>query len=108
MTKSNWLARLQVRWGLKSTRQTILVLIVFALTGTTAAYLKSILFSLAGIGEDTSRWISVPYWFISTLFVYQFLLLGYGYLFGLFGFFWNFEKRMWHRIRGKKKNRQDR
>ncbi len=38
------------------------------------------------------------YWLI--LPIYNLVLLGYGFLFGQFAFFWNFEKRFFGRIVG--------
>ncbi len=38
--KQSWLERLQFKWGLKSIRQVILVLAVFACTGITVVYIN--------------------------------------------------------------------
>lgn len=90
----SWLKKLQDRWEVKSIWQVILILIVFACTGFTVMYLKQPLYQLAGITEETSAWIKVPYYLLTVLPVYQLVLLVYGFIFGQFRFFWAFEKRM--------------
>jgi hypothetical protein len=87
------------RWKLKSLWQVVLVLVVFACTGTTVLYLKAPLFWLLGITEKTSVvWRTVIY-IVAILPAYQVLLLMYGFLFGQFQFFWDFEKKMLRRMR---------
>lgn len=95
----SWLDRLQARWQLNSTYQVVIVLIVFACTGFTIFFLKKPLFALFSEGE-------IPWWFsllyyIFILPVYNLVLLAYGFLFGQFRFFWEFEKRMFKRIAGR-------
>ncbi|WKN32891.1 prolipoprotein diacylglyceryl transferase [Porifericola rhodea] len=89
-----WIQNLQSRWEVKSTWQVIVILIVFACTGFTVMFLKQPLYKLAGITEQTSAWIKVPYYMLTVLPVYQLVLLAYGFVFGQFQFFWKFEKRM--------------
>ncbi len=90
--------KLKQRWSLNSGLQVVLVLLVFACTGFTVMFLKEPLYRLVGITEQTSGWISISFYIIAILPVYQVVLLFYGFLFGQFGFFWNFEKRMFSRI----------
>lgn len=95
----SFLEKLQNRWKLKSLWQVIIVLIVFACTGTTVLYLKAPLFWLLGITDKTPAfWRTVIYIF-AILPAYQVLLLMYGFLFGQFSFFWEFEKKMLKRMR---------
>ena len=98
MSKNKVFDYLQKRWGLTSVWQVIVILIVFALTGFSALYVKNFLYALAGIGPETHPAIRIPYGILATLIVYQFLLLGYGFLLGQFKFFWAFEKRMLRRF----------
>lgn len=94
----SFLEKLQTRWKLKSLGQVVLVLIVFACTGTTVLYLKAPLFWLLGITEKTDVvWRTVIY-VVAILPVYQVLLLMYGFIFGQFQFFWAFEKKMLKRM----------
>ena len=78
-----------------------IILLVFALTGTTV-YL---------IAKPTLRWCfapqAVPLWakviyYIVILPIYNALLLAYGALLGQFQFFWEFEKRLFKRLAGRK------
>ncbi len=94
------LEKLKQRWGVTSAGQVILILIVFACTGFSVLFIKQPLYDLAGITAQTSPWIRVPFYLLTVLPAYQVLLLAYGFLFGQFRFFWNFEKRMFSRIKG--------
>lgn len=93
--------QLQQRWGLHSYWQVFLVLLVFALTGTSSMYVTRFFMQVIGLGADSdaSTWIKITTKAIITLIVYQFLLLWIGYLFGQFEFFWRFELKMWNRIK---------
>lgn len=93
------LEKLKQRWGVSSIWQVILILIVFACTGFSVLYIKQPLFDLAGITADTSPWIRIPFYIFTIFPIYQVLLLLYGFVFGQFRFFWNFEKRMMSRVR---------
>ncbi|NMM48697.1 DUF6787 family protein [Marinigracilibium pacificum] len=96
-----WYEKLQKRWNLKSGKQVAIVLIVFALTGSTAVSLKMFILEAAGMGHDTSPWIKFPFVIIMTFMIYQVLLLVYAFIFGQFKFFWEFEKKMFRRFGGK-------
>ena len=97
----NWIKRLEQRWNVSST-QVIIILIVFACTGFTVMFLKEPVLSLFADKEDRSVWFSVIYYLL-ILPVYNVVLLIYGFLFGQFNFFWEFEKRTWRRMTGNKK-----
>ena len=94
------LEKLQRRWGVTSVWQVILILVVFACTGFSVLFIKQPLFDLAGITAETSPWIRIPFYVFTIFPAYQVLLLTYGFIFGQFQFFWNFEKRMLGRIKG--------
>src|SRR5690606_3870435 len=91
--KSNWLQKLQDRWKLKSLFQVIMVLWVFACTGFSVLFLKKPLFSLLGI-ENLDGWLFYVLYLILVLPLYQVLLLFYGFIFGQFNFFWEYEKKV--------------
>ena len=98
-----WLNRLQTRWNLKSGFQVVMVLIVFACTGFTVLFLKRpVVAFFTGDGEQ-NIWFSVAYYLL-ILPIYNIILLFYGFLFGQFRFFWEFEKRTFRRLTGKKDN----
>jgi hypothetical protein len=102
MATPGWIEKLKTRWNLKNTRQVILVLIVFACTGTTVLLIKRPLFAVWFPDGDKPLWASILY-YILILPVYNVFLLVYGFLFGQFRFFWEFEKRFLNRLAGKSK-----
>ncbi|MEQ8244365.1 DUF6787 family protein [Fulvivirga sp.] len=95
------LERLKKKWEV-STWQAIVILVVFACTGFTVMFLKEPVLSLIADKEERSIWFTVIY-YILILPVYNVVLLGYGFIFGQFPFFWKFEKRMFSRMTGNKK-----
>lgn len=97
MATPTWISKLGEKWNLKNTTQVILVLVVFACTGITVLLIKRPLLSLiAGEGGNT-KLASVLY-YIFILPIYNVLLLFFGFLFGQFSFFWEFEKRSFRKI----------
>ncbi len=91
--------RLKQRWGIDSNFQIILILIVFAITGSTSAKLAGPLCDFLGIYQENSHW--TLYWFARLVLIfpiYQVLLVSFGWLFGQFNFFWQFEKKMLSRM----------
>lgn len=97
MNKPEWISKLMQRWNLKSPWQVIVILLVFTCTGFTVLLIKKPLLSvLAGDNGDTVL-ASIIYYLL-ILPVYNVLLLGYGFVFGHFNFFWDFEKRFFKRI----------
>ena len=91
--------KLKERWGIDSNWQLFLILVVFAITGSTAAKLASPLCAILGITQDNSHWAF--YWTARILFIfpiYQVLLVFFGWVFGQFNFFWAFEKKMLSRL----------
>ena len=94
------LEKLKQRWGVTNAWQVILILIVFACTGFSVLLIKEPLYDLVGITTATSPWIRIPFYIFTILPAYQVLLLLYGFIFGQFRFFWEFEKRMFSHIKG--------
>jgi len=92
-----WIQRLQSRWKLKSGIQVLLILIVFACTGFTVLFIKRPLFEYWFPTGNKPNWAGTLYW-ILILPVYNLFLLLYGFVFGQFHFFWEFEKRLFNRI----------
>lgn len=85
---------LKKRWGIQSNFQFAIVFIVFAVTGSTSAWIsKPVCVWLGIMKEDFGAWfILIRLLIIFPL--YQVLLVFIGTLFGQFKFFWNFEKKM--------------
>lgn len=83
------------RWNIKSNWQLAVIFVVFAVTGSSAAYLSKPILAFFGISKySVSGWIYYPLYIILIFPVYQVLLVGYGFIFGQFEFFWAFEKKM--------------
>lgn len=99
--KISWVGRLQKRWNLKNSWQVLIVLVVFACTGFTVLFLKRPLFRWIEADPDYHTLFSVLY-YILILPVYNVILLFYGFIFGQFRFFWEFEMRMFRRMSGRK------
>lgn len=98
--ETSYLQKLQAKWGLKTLFQTIMVLIVFAFTGSTVLFIKPFLFEL--IGFDSIEGVAGILLYIVMIFpLYQILILIYGFIFGQFAFFWAWEKKMVQRMTGR-------
>ena len=87
------------RLKIHSLNQFILVMIVFAITGSLSLLLTVEFMSTIGINSANSS----PYFFwpiriIFLFFVYQILLLIVSIPFGQFKYFWNFEKKILSRF----------
>jgi hypothetical protein len=102
MAIPHWVQKLQTRWGVTSGRQLVVILVVFACTGTSVMFLKTPLLPLLGVTPASPWWVRL----LASLFVilplYQVVLLFFGFLFGQFKFFWEFEKRFFGRMLGRK------
>ncbi len=93
----NWIEKLKKRWKLGSAWQVIVVLLAFACTGFTILFIKKpILYWLAG--EEGNSTLGTVLYYIFVLPLYNIVLLGYGFIFGQFQFFWEFEKRFMERF----------
>lgn len=102
MTNASWMEKLKQRWKLGSTFQVIVVLLVFACTGFTILFIKKpILHFLVGAQGDST--IASVLYYLLILPLYNVILLAYGFLFGQFSFFWEFEKKFFNRIFGRPK-----
>ncbi|WP_396194274.1 DUF6787 family protein [Flavobacterium sp.] len=89
------MAHFKERWNIKSNGQVFVILVVFAVTGSTSAYLSRPVLELFGIVKgDVSNWIYYPLYIILIFPIYQVLLVSFGFIFGQFTFFWAFEKKM--------------
>ena|SRR5450432_3842104 len=92
----SWIDKLKSRWKVGSVIQVMIILAVFTCTGLTVVYImKPILRSF--FGENIPLWARILY-AILILPIYNVFLLFYGFLFGQFRFFWDFEKRFFGRL----------
>jgi len=89
------MANFKERWSIKSNWQLTVIIVVFAVTGSSAAYLSKPILALFGIAKGSvSPWVYYPLYILLIFPVYQVLLVSYGFLFGQFTFFWAFEKKL--------------
>ena len=86
--------KLKERWGVTSNLQLTIIFIVFAITGSTAAYLSKPFTDLIGLTKYNLGWLYIPVRLIAIFPIYNVLLVSIGFIFGQFDFFWNFEKKM--------------
>ena len=96
--------KLKERWGIKSNLQLLVIFIVFAITGSASVYVAKPFLAWIGMSKENfpdAWWSAWVYWFLRLLLIfpfYQVLLVFFGWLFGQFRFFWNFEKKMLSRM----------
>ena len=83
---------------------TILVLLVFAVTGTTATIFPKWVIP-DSLEKGSALYIVVYILLITPL--YQVLLLGYAFLFGKFSYFWNKQKQLFNWLRGRKNQKSN-
>tara|TARA_B100000963_G_scaffold293530_1_gene263968 strand:+ start:178 stop:474 length:297 start_codon:yes stop_codon:yes gene_type:complete len=86
---------LKDKWNLKSNFQLVIILIVFAVTGSGSLYISKPLMEFLSISSQNMD--IYLYWilrFIIVTVVYQFVLLLVAFVFGQFNWFWNFEKKI--------------
>ena len=86
---------LKDKWNLKSNFQLVIILIVFAITGSGSLYISKPLMEFLSISSENMN--IYLYWilrFIIVTVVYQFVLLLVAFVFGQFNWFWNFEKKI--------------
>ncbi len=94
--KIGWVEKLEKRW--KVTRvQVFVILLVFACTGFTVMFLKRPIVGFFTEGGEQPILFSIIY-YILILPVYNLILLFYGFVFGQFKFFYEFEKRFFRRM----------
>ncbi|HZW62056.1 MAG TPA: DUF6787 family protein [Flavobacteriaceae bacterium] len=105
--------KLKKRWGITSNWQILIILIVFSITGTTSLFVTEPLLDAAGLVKENfthTVWATILYYIVRLtliLIVYQFLLLGFGWLFGQYSFFWNIVRKMLVRIGFKSLKREN-
>jgi len=91
--------KVENKWKVDYNWEMIAIFIVFALTGSAAGKLAGPL--VHWIGLDSDNVSGILYWSLRILLIfpiYQILLVCFGWLFGQYQFFWNFEKKMLKRL----------
>lgn len=100
MHKLSTMNKLKARWQITSNYQLVIIFFVFAITGSSASLLSKPFLHLVGVDPQTTS--KFFYWFLRIVLIfpfYQILLVFFGFIFGQFNFFWNFEKRMLNNLR---------
>lgn len=90
--------KLKLRWGIESTYQVIIILIVFSCTGFSALYAKEFIFGWLGITSEYPFWQRAIIWVLTILPVYNVLLYLFGIIFGQRVFFTLFIKKTLGRL----------
>lgn len=89
------MANFKERWNIKSNWQVFVIILVFAITGSSAAMISKPILHWLGISKETHHILLYLLLYILIIFpIYQILLVSLGFLFGQFQFFWAFEKKM--------------
>jgi len=91
--------KLASKWIVRYRWEMIRIFIVFAITGSSSMFVGRPLIALMGITKENLN--PMVYWvlfIIIGLIFYQLLLVSFGWLFGQFKFFWEFEKKMLRRF----------
>lgn len=91
--------KLERKWVVTYRWEMIRIFIVFAVTGSSSVFVGRPIMILMGITKENLN--TFVYWIlyiIIGLVFYQILLVTFGWLFGQFQFFWEFEKKMLRRF----------
>lgn len=95
--------KLKVKWGIDSNFQVIMIIIVFAITGSLSVKIAGPVLEFFNVTKGNFN--SFVYWTLRILLIlpiYQVLLLFVGAVLGQFTFFWNFQKKTIGRFNRKK------
>lgn len=91
--------KLENKWVVEHRWEMIRIFIVFAITGSSSVLIGRPIIAFLGINKENLHPILYYILFIVvSLFFYQILLVAFGWLFGQFRFFWQFEKKMLSRM----------
>lgn len=92
------LENLKQRWKVGGV-QLILILCVFAITGTLTAYISRYVTNWVGLTPESALWKRALLRGAVLIFGYQVIILLVSIPFGQFRFFWNYEKKILKRLR---------
>ena len=95
----NLIKKIKTRWNITSNFQFIVIMIVFAITGSLSLFVSRPLLSQLGVNPtDLSLWLYYPLRIILIFTIYHIVIVIIGTIFGQFDFFWRLEKKMLRRI----------
>jgi len=84
--------------NIKTNWQLFIIMLVFSITGSSAAILAEPIIEAMGLTRKMGWFYYWPPRILIIFPVYQVLLIVFGWLFGEFAFFWRFEKKMIRRM----------
>ncbi len=91
--------KIKKRWGIYSNTQFIIIIIVFAITGSLALYISHPILELLKLNSKIKSQLLYYSTRLIIIFpIYQIVLIIVGTLFGQFNFFWNLEKKTINRL----------
>ena len=85
--------RFKKKWGIDSTLDIILILVVFSLAGMSIVFVRKPVFNILSI-NDSHLAVKTVIYLVIVFPCYQAFLLIYGALLGQFKFFWDKEKKL--------------
>ncbi|TXE17247.1 hypothetical protein ES692_09685 [Psychroserpens burtonensis] len=91
--------KLENKWAVTHRWEIIRIFMVFAITGSSSMFVGKPIIRAIGITKENLN--PILYWvlfIIIGMIFYQILLVSFGWLFGQFKFFWEFEKKMLKRF----------
>jgi manganese efflux pump family protein len=92
--------KLKKHWGIKSNWQLLVICIVFAITGSSSAYVTKLALNYLGVTPLKLNYLLyLLIYIISITPIYVVLLVFFGTVSGQFNFFWNFTKKFLIRLR---------
>lgn len=86
--------RLKKKWGIESTLQIVVIMVVFSLAGMGITAARNPLFHFLGLTPEKPLWLKIIAYLVFVFPMYQAFLLIFGTLLGQFRFFWEKEKKM--------------
>lgn len=93
MSAPTWVTKLKKKWNITSTKDFILIMIVFSLSGMAIGFERKIVFHFFGI-DNQPLWVKTLVYIPMIVPIYQINLLVFGFLLGKFKFFLEKEKRL--------------
>ena len=94
----NWLNKLKIKWGITSNIQFVIIMLVFAITGSLSLVISKPILLILEISPSIGKWLYFPLRLMIIFPIYQICLLFIGTLLGQFHFFWELEKKMFKRM----------
>jgi len=85
--------KLKERWGITSNFQIVIIIVVFAITGSTSAYFSGPLTEYLIGDANINSFFKIVIRIVVLTPIYQVLLLFFGFIFFQFNFFFQFVKR---------------